>query len=349
MRTDREPAAPVSFAARIETLRALVRHLPEPLDLWARACGRMAFRLCCAFLRRPLGEVWAVPPEERSKSAGMFWMAHPLVARRLRAKASGRPDADAYVHLKARLEQTGWRFPVRRALSLGCGHGGLERGLAGLGVAERYDAIDLSAGAIEEARRLAAAAGLENIEYRVGDLEKADFPEGAFDLVLAHQSVHHVEDLDGLCRAVRRALRPGGVFHLSEFVGPDRFQWTAAQLHHLNGFVAALPARCRRMPGGRRRLAVRRPTVAEMLALDPSEAIRSSAIVETVRRHFRIVEQRELGGALLHMGLSGIAQNFDADDPEDVARLEAFFALEDRLMADGVIASDFVTITAVRD
>ena len=40
---------------------------------------------------------------------------------------------------------------------------------------------------------------------------------------------------------------------------------------------------------------------------------------------------------------------FDAEDPEDVARLEAFFALEDQLMADGVIGSDFVTITAVRD
>jgi SAM-dependent methyltransferase len=348
----------VSFVAQIETLRTLGRRLPRPLDLWVRAGGRTAFRLyllaraagaCGPGGRRRVGKVWAVPPEERAKAAGMYWMGHPLVARRLHVKSSGRPDADCYVHLKEHLEQAGWRFPVDRALSLGCGHGALERGLASLGMAARYDAIDLSAAAIEDARRLAAAAGVENVEYRVGDLENADFPDGVFDLVLAHQSVHHIEDLDGLCRAVRRTLRPGGVFHLSEFVGPDRFQWTDAQLRHLNGFVATLPARCRRMPAGWLRPPVHRPTIAEMLAADPSEAIRSSAIVETVGRHFRIVEQRELGGALLHMGLSGIVQNFDAEDPEDVARLEAFFALEDQLMADGVIGSDFVTITAVRD
>ena len=45
----------------------------------------------------------------------------------------------------------------------------------------------------------------------------------------------------------------------------------------------------------------------------------------------RVVEVRELGGALLHMGLAGIIQNFDPQDPDDVAQLEAFFALEDRL------------------
>ena len=92
-----------------------------------------------------------------------------------------------------------------------------------------------------------------------------------------------------------------------------------------------------------------RPTIAEMLAPDPSEAVRSSAILETVRRHFRIIETRALGGALLHWGLAGIVQNFDPDKPDDVAHLEAFFELEDRLMAEGEIRSDFVTVTAVRD
>ena len=38
-----------------------------------------------------------------------------------------------------------------------------------------------------------------------------------------------------------------------------------------------------------------------------------------------------------------------AEDPEAIAHLEAFFELEDRLMAEGVIDSDFVTVTAVRD
>jgi SAM-dependent methyltransferase len=360
------PEVPVS---RLEQLRALARRLPHPVDLWVRWIGGTAFRMYVR-ARRGLSrlsqievlpwrraaragarvrQVWAASPEERAQAHGLTWMHHPLVARRLSLKASGLPDADPYIHLKHRMADEGWSLPVPRVLSLGCGHGGLERGLIAIGVAERCDGIDLSPRAIEEARRLAAEAGLGQIEYRVADLEQAAFPEAAFDIVFAHQSMHHIEDLDGLCLAVRRALRPGGIFHLDEFVGPDRFQWEDTQLRHMNAFVEALPSRYRRLASGGLRPAITRPTIAEMLADDPSEAIRSSAIVETVRRHFRVVEVRELGGALLHMGLAGIVQNFDPGDPDDVAHLEAFFELEDRLMAEGVIGSDFATLTAVRD
>lgn len=360
--------APLS---RIEALRARARSLPHPLDLWARWVGGTAYRLYgrtrlglswlsqiefvlpgrrAARERARVSAFWAASPEEQMEAGAMNWMHHPLVARRLAIKASDRTDADGYVHLKTRLGEEGWRFPVPRALSLGCGHGALERGLVTIGLAGRCDGVDLSEGAIREARRLAVEAGLGGqIQYTVGDLEQADFPEGAFDIAFFHHSMHHIEDLEGLCVAVRRALRPGGILHLDEFVGPDRFQWTDAQLHHLNSFVQALPDRYRRLVSGGLMPTVVRPTIRQMLAVDPSEAVRSSAIMETVRRHFRVVEVRELGGSLLHVGLSGIAQNFDRENPDDVAQLEAFFELEDRLMAEGVIGSDFVTVTAVRD
>lgn len=373
--------APLS---RIEDLRALARSLPFPLNRCARWAGGTTYRLYHqarltlsglpqvepappegraaqtemetetetrteAQDRARVSEFWATSPEDRAASGGMNWMHHPLVARRVAIKAADHADSDPYVHLWEVLRSAGWTFPVPRALSLGCGHGGLERGLMLHGVVERCDGIDLSEGAIEEARHLAAAAGMHQIHYTVGDLEHADFAEGAFDMVFFHHSMHHIEDLDALCVAVRRALRPGGILHLVEFVGPDRFQWTDAQLHHLNTFVQALPSRYRRLHTGDLMPALVRSTIEQMIAFDPSEAVRSSAIMETVRRHFRIVEVRELGGALLHVGLSGIAQNFDPEDPDDVAHLEAFFELEDRLMAEGVIGSDFVTVTAVRD
>lgn len=359
--------------SRIEGLRALARSLPPPLNWCARWGGRTTYRLynrtrlalsrlsrvevelprrrgqTQAQDRARVSEFWATSPEERAASGGMNWMHHPLVARRLAIKASDRTDADPYIHLMVKLREEGWSFPVPRVLSLGCGHGALERGLITIGLAERCDGIDLSEGAIQEARRLATEAGLDKIQYTVGDLEQADFPEAAFDIVFFHHSMHHIEDLEGLCVAVRRALRPGGILHLDEFVGPDRFQWTDVQLHHLNTFVQGLPSRYRQLSTGDLMPALVRPTIEQMVAADPSEAIRSSAIMETVRRHFRVVEVRELGGALLHVGLSGIAQNFDPEDPDDVAHIEAFFELEDRLMAEGVIGSDFVTVTAVRD
>jgi len=345
--------------------QAMAARLSASVPSWMLGIARFAYRAATPHLwpariahmrarkRRLAGERasldWDRSPEAKQLARGIYWMGHPLVARRLNIKASGSPDADAYGRLQQLLEAQGWGFPVSRALSLGCGHGALERRLASAGFAARYDAIDLAPQAIAEARRLADDAGLQNIHYSVGDLEQVDLPAGAFDVVLAHQSAHHVEDLDRLFATVSRALRPGGVFHLHEFVGPDRFQWTDAQLHHMNAFVGALPARYLRLPSGEPRPNKLRPTIADMIAIDPTEAISSSAILNAVGRHFRILEIRELGGALLHEGLGGIGQNFDPQAPEDVAHLDAFFALEDRLMSQGVIASDFVTVTAMRE
>jgi hypothetical protein len=59
-----------------------------------------------------------------------------------------------------------------------------------------------------------------------------------------------------------------------------------------------------------------------MLAIDPTEAIRSSEIPEVLRRHFDVIEERRLGGALVHIALGDIAQNFDPDDPEARSALE---------------------------
>ena len=105
--------------------------------------------------------------------------------------------------------------------------------------------------------------------------------------------------------------------------------------------------RLRRVPSGAVKGRLRRPTVAEMLALDPTEAIRSAEIPAVVREHFDVVEERPLGGALAHLALDDIAQNFDPADPEARSALERLFALEDEAMADGRIGSDFAAFTAV--
>lgn len=292
---------------------------------------------------------WSRRPEERQDTQGLFWMAHPQVVPRLNRLASGSEQANAYDCLLERLRAQGWTFPVRRAASLGCGFGALERGLLQLGVAERIDGYDLAPAAIEEARRLAAREGHSGLTYHVADLERDRLPEGAFDIVFASHSVHHIEQLDALFASVRASLRPGGVFHLQEYVGPDRFQWTDAQLEGINTFMATLPLKYRRFPSGMERGPVGRPSVQAVIDVDPSEAVCSSQIIDALRRHFRIVELRPLGGALLQTGLSGIAQNFDPASAEDRAHLQRFFDFEDAWMAQGRIGSDFAVITAVRD
>ncbi len=294
--------------------------------------------------QRRVGRYWS-----GQQGAGWMWLAHPMVRARLNTLASGRPDQDAYDRLVEILRERGQSIPVPRAVSLGCGFGNLERDLARRGIIREIEAYDIAPTAIEEARRLAAEAGMDGLHYHLADLERAAFPAGQADVVFAHASVHHIERLEALFDTVERMLKPGGLFHIWEYVGPTRFQWTDAQMALTNDFLGSLPERLRRMPSGRERPLQTRPTIATMIDVDPSEAIRSADIVKLMRERFEIIEERPLGGTLLHLGLAEIAQNFDADrSPADRQALEDFFAAEDAAMRDGRIGSDHVVITAAR-
>ncbi len=292
-------------------------------------------------------EAWSVSPEEQAEDVGWYWMAHPAVRLRANLLASGDAGQDAYDRLAALLRLRGWTLPIGRSVSIGCGFGALERDLSSRGLVREVDAYDIASGAVLEAERQARRLGLLRLRYHVADLETIDLPPASVDVVFAHSSVHHVERLEALYAVVARTLRPGGVFHLHEYVGPTRFQWTDAQLELANAFLDGLPERLRRQPDGNPKPRLRRPTIEEMIAADPSEAVRSAELVETLAPYFDIVEQRPLGGALAHIALGGIAQNFDPASPEDDAILRHLFATEDAAMADGVIGSDFATIVAM--
>jgi hypothetical protein len=92
---------------------------------------------------------------------------------------------------------------------------------------------------------------------------------------------------------------------------------------------------------------MQRPTIEAMIDADPSEAIRSAEILETLDPYFEIIERRDIGGTLLHLVLGGIAQNFNPGNVEDQYHLQRLFDLEDRMLADGSIHSDFVVVTAL--
>ena len=271
-------------------------------------------------------------------------MQHPLVQERVNVLVSGTKDADAYGRLAEFLRERGRALPLPRCATLGCGAGGLERDLLRRGIAAEIDGYDAAEDALAEARRL--AAGLGGLRYHLADLSRPDLPEAQFDAVFTHSALQKMKSLEGVLAAIRRALKPDGLLHLNEFVGPSRFQWTDAQIHLVNGFLSALPDRLRQTPSGRKPFLVR-PALNEMRVNHPALAVRSAEIKDVVTSHFEIVEERPYGGTLLHMGLAGIAQNFDPAHAEDVAFIERFFDLEDQLLSSGALPSDFTVITAV--
>jgi ubiquinone/menaquinone biosynthesis C-methylase UbiE len=237
--------------------------------------------------------------------------------------------------------------PVDLALSLGCGGGGLERHGLQLRIAERFDAFDVSAGALQIAEEEAQKSGqIDHISYAVANLNKLEFAEEVYDAVFASQSVHHIEALEHYMEQVRRCLKPGGYFIINEFVGPNQFQWTDVQLGHCQRLLEEIPEAFRqtiREPGIKNR--VERPTVEFMNDFDPTEAIRSADIITELQKQFEIIERRDFGGTLLHLVLDNIAGNL-SDSDEGKAILRHLFAEEQRLLASGEIDSDFTLLVA---
>lgn len=106
---------------------------------------------------------------------------------------------------------------------LGCGTGYLARAL--LGLAGRIVCVDRSPGMLAAAReRLESASAGTTIEYRLGELDALPIADDELDGALAGMVLHHLEELDGTCAEMRRAIRPGGTAVVLE-LAPHRETW----------------------------------------------------------------------------------------------------------------------------
>jgi len=86
------------------------------------------------------------------------------------------------------------------------------------------------------------------------------------------------------------------------------------------------------------------PSVRDVIAADPSEAVRSEEIETILSRHFEILETKELGGNILQFLLADIAGNFSRQDEESQALLRMLIQVEETLLSCGEFRSDFAFI-----
>jgi len=269
------------------------------------------------------------------------WWDIPEVMERWNRMTSGDPWID---YFRFFLEKYLAGRAGLRALSLGSGTGHREIDCARSGLFARIDAVDVSRPRIEYARARAAEAGFaDRIEYREADAASVDLPRGSYDLVIAEQFLHHVARVERMIDRVDELLAPGGVFVFNEYVGPDRWQWSGAQLEAANGLLRELPERYRRRwKSGTIKRAARRPGVLLMTLYDRTEAVSSSRIVPALGRRFDLVDLKGYGGSVLQLLFADIAGNFLSGDAETKRLLERCFEREDALLASGAVSHDFV-------
>lgn len=267
-----------------------------------------------------------------------FWVPSPVLQRHLNRTATRHPEIDwlSYVralHLPA---------PLGRTLVIGCGNGDLERGLARKDGVDTILAVDADPTAVERARREARRSGLADISYGVFDPERDPLPDGPWDAVIASDVLHHVLALEDLLARVRAALSPAGRFVLSEYVGPNRFQYAEERLELAQRYFRLLPERLRREPSTGRTLWRReRVDPARLEREHPAEAARSEAILPLARRVFVPEAEYSGGGGLLHPVLCGLVQNFREGGTEEERLLGVLCAAEEHLSDSGLIDDAF--------
>ena len=189
---------------------------------------------------------------------------------------------------------------------------------------------------------------LSSLNFEVGDVNLGAFGVQTFDVVFAKAALHHVVELEVLVKGIGTCLRPGGCLVTLDFFGPTRFQWTEAQLAAANQFLAnEVPRHLLQKRDGSFHDKIERPSIEAMMAMDPSEAVRSGDVYEILQSNFSIDTDIALGGTLLNLIFYGdVINNFDPANDAHNQVINAAFALERRLMKGGTIGSDFRLIVA---
>ena len=116
--------------------------------------------------------------------------------------------------------------PGERVLELACGPGGVGIAAARL-VAPGGDVVlsDVVAEMTAIAAARAAAAGVDNVQARVLDIESIDEPDASYDVVLCREGLMFAPDPARAASEIRRVLRPGGRVAIAVWGPRERNPW----------------------------------------------------------------------------------------------------------------------------
>jgi SAM-dependent methyltransferase len=256
----------------------------------------------------------------------------------LNLTATGRTDCDWLSHVRA----THLPARVPRTLVLGCGNGFLERALARQDGIGEILATDPDAASAEAAAKAARREGFASITHARLDPGQEPLPGSGWNLILAHDLLHHLPSPETVLRAIRDALAPGGQFVFSEYTGPPRFQYDDVTLEMVERYFRVLPDRIRRDPDSGQPLWRRERVDAVRLEREsPHEAAQSHRLLPLARRMFGVDAELSGGGGLLHPLLSGFARNFRAGSPEDERLLDVLCSVEAHATSLGALSPLF--------
>ena len=226
-------------------------------------------------------------------------------------------------------------------LSVGCGEGVHEIAFSKYSNITNIKGIDIAAGPLKKAKQEAARLNVQHMTFE--NISFEDFiTKEIFDIILFNSSLHHFKNISAVLLKANNILSEKGLIIINEYTGPNMFQFGKQRKNLLNKTLKAIPANLKLRQNSKRiKNAIYEPGILRMYIADPSEACNSSAIIECLNRQFNAIEEKKLGGDILHFVLKDIAHNFLSGKPETVSTLQYLFKIEDDYI-NGKKYSDFM-------
>ena len=108
-----------------------------------------------------------------------------------------------------------------------------------VGPAGKAIGLDMTVEMLDLARRNAAEAGVDNVEFLQGYLEDIPLPDASVDVVLSNCVINLAADKGLVLREAARVLRPGGRFAVSDVIAdPNMDDATRADMAAWTGCIA---------------------------------------------------------------------------------------------------------------
>jgi SAM-dependent methyltransferase len=128
----------------------------------------------------------------------------------------------------------------RRVLDVGCGVGDGSRILAR---AEASEVVGLESGAAVV--EVAEAARLQNLRFEQRSLERLDYPNDSFSMIVCFDGIDRVDDREAMLRELGRILEPEGLVALSssadlQLQGFLERQWRQVRLLRQEAWIASV-------------------------------------------------------------------------------------------------------------
>jgi arsenite methyltransferase len=108
-----------------------------------------------------------------------------------------------------------------------------------VGPGGRAIGLDMTDEMLALARRNAAEAGVENVEFVQGYIEQIPLPDRSVDVVISNCVINLSADKPRVLREIARVLRPGGRVAISDVIAdPDMDEATKADMRQWTGCIA---------------------------------------------------------------------------------------------------------------